>query len=321
MYIGAESPNRLRVKMDMPASSPSIPNTPAESSEFSVIDVYLFVREHFLALLLGFFVGGILGYISAAMARPMYESSVVLIPAGEPGAGSASALGNLGGLAALAGLNLPRVDRREEYLAVLRSRSFASDFAVSSELLPTIQAESRGLVSKLLNSTLSDYDATEVFRHNIMRIEEEARSGITRVTVRWYDQMQAAEWANAVAASINSTLRERAIRDSARLVDYLNTQIQKAESLEVRQALYSALETELKSNAIAQVREDYAYRVLDPAIPSPLAVSPNLPLRVLVGCLFGTVVAILVVGIRRFKRAVKLRVQRTAALAPEAASI
>jgi uncharacterized protein involved in exopolysaccharide biosynthesis len=197
----------------------------------------------------------------------------------------------------------------------LRSRSFASDFLEHAGLLPTIQAQSTGLVAKLLNASLTDYDTVEIFRHNIMRIEEEARSGITNVTVRWYDQEEAAEWANAIAASINRTLRDRAIHDSSRLVEYLNGQIQKADSLEVRGALYSALETELKSGAIAQVREDYAYRVLDPAIPSPLVVSPKLALRLVVGCFFGTVVAVVVVSLRRFNRAVKLRVERTGVLA------
>jgi uncharacterized protein involved in exopolysaccharide biosynthesis len=180
-------------------------------------------------------------------------------------------------------------------------------------LLPTIKAETKGLVSRLLNTELTDYDAVEVFRRGIMRIEEEARSGITRVTIRWHDQEEAARWANAVAASINRTLRERAIQDSTRLVEYLNDQIQKAGSLEVKQALYSAMETELKSNAIAQVREDYAYRVLDPAISSPEPVAPNLGLRVLLGCLFGIGLAIVVVGVRRFKRAVKLRASHSRA--------
>jgi uncharacterized protein involved in exopolysaccharide biosynthesis len=293
--------------MDMPASSTSIPNTQAEPSEFSVIDVYLWVRQHFVALLIGFVVGGTLGVASAIAARPMYESSVVLIPAGEPGGGLNPAIGNLGGLAALAGLSLPRVDRREEFLAVLRSRWFASGFVEKAGLLPTIQAESRGLMSRLFDSTLTDYDAVEVFRHNIMRIEEEARSGITRVTVRWYDRMEAAEWANDIAASINRTLRDRAIENSTRLAEYLNGQIQKADSIEVREALYGALETELKSNAIAQVREDYAYRVVDPAIPSPFSVSPNFGLRVLVGCLLGTLVAVVAVSLRRFSRAVERR--------------
>src|SRR5690606_11983009 len=117
-----------------------IRSQPEVRGELTIVDLWRLLRPHFALLVVGFFGGAVLGYVSAALARPMYEASLIMAPAGNTAGSSAlQGLGQLGGLAALAGISMPEADRRTEFLEVLRSRSFASDFLSHHDLLDTIK--------------------------------------------------------------------------------------------------------------------------------------------------------------------------------------
>src|SRR6185437_4670299 len=82
----------------------------------------------------------------AILATPRYRSSTVLIAAGSSrsvGLGSVtSALGDLGGLASLAGLNVGGPNSEtQEALGVLRSRAFTQEFIQREHLLPILFAK------------------------------------------------------------------------------------------------------------------------------------------------------------------------------------
>lgn len=118
----------------------------------------------------------------------------------------------------------------------------------------------------------------------IISIERKPREGLINVSVRWKDPVVAAEWANALIADLNSVLRDTAIAQSRKRIAYLNRQLDKTSVIPLQQAIYRLIETETRTIMVAETRTDYAFKVIDPAVPPRL----NRPIRPKRGTLIKT---------------------------------
>ena len=71
------------------------------------------------------------------------------------------------------------------------------------------------------------------------------------------------------------------------MIAYLQQQLAKASSVEVRQALYGLVENEMKQIAVAYAREEFGFKVIDPAVPPERKIKPNRIAVVIAGLLLG----------------------------------
>jgi hypothetical protein len=97
---------------------------------------------------------------------------------------------------------------------------------------------------------------------------------LTVVAIDWTDPATAAQWANGFVALANELLRTRALVESKRNIAYLNDQISKTDVVELRRVLYGLIESETKTLMLANGRPEYAFRVVDPAVPPELKTRP-----------------------------------------------
>ena len=96
----------------------------------------------------------------------------------------------------------------------------------------------------------------------------------------------------------NDELRDKAIRESERNIAYLTAEAAKSNVVEVRQAIYSIMKTEINRAMIARGSAEYAFKIVDPATPPELASSPNKPLWLLAGLVAGFMLSVAVVFAR-----------------------
>ncbi len=218
------------------------------------------------------------------------------------GGGLSSALGKLGGLAGLAGINLPMGGSgvTQQALEVLKSRGFLVEFITARNLLPVLFAEDWDAQAKRWKvadvPTLDD--GVEEFRRDILNVED--KGGTIRIAVDWKDREVAADWANALVAALNERMRQRAIEESGRSLEYLEKQLAVTSTLEVRQSLYRLIEEQLNRSTLANVRKEYVFEVLDAATPSD-ADRPRWPRKVVVlplGFFAGLALAALAIALR-----------------------
>lgn len=223
-------------------------------------------------------IGIVIAFTVAALAaafltRPVYRASVVLIPAdaGDSPAGLGAMLGDLGGLATLAGLNLGGADITVEALATLRSRQFTEEFVEHNDLLPVLFANDWDAEAKSWRVTGADvptlWDAYRLFDRKIRRAVEDKKTGLVTVEVDWTDRVAGADWANELVGKLNDVMRTRAIREADASVAYLQQELTKTDVVALQQAIYRLIETHIKRRTVATVRPEFAFRVLDPAVP------------------------------------------------------
>ena len=224
--------------------------------------------------------------VIALVSKPVFRAQVVAMDVRERGGMNAGAIGGqLGGLAAIAGVNIGAAGVQREASAVLKSRTLASHFVEREALLPQL------LEGQSEKATL--WFAVERLRNDVLSIVEEPRSGLITVTVDWRDPDEAARWANAFVALADDMLRRRAIEDHERNIKYLNEQISRTEALQVRSVLFKIVEDETKNLMLARSRQDFAFFVVDSAVVPESRIAPRRVLIVSLGVALGVLLATL----------------------------
>jgi uncharacterized protein involved in exopolysaccharide biosynthesis len=250
--------------------------------------------------------------IFALISTPIYRASVVMVPASSNSAGLgglSSALGQLGGLASLAGINLQSQEpATEEALAVLRSREFTERFIQSQKLMPVLfedkwdSAKGDWNVSREKQPTFAA--AYKKFDKRIRHINNDKKTGLVTLDIDWKDPKQAAAWANMLIDQLNSEMRKRAMEDSDASVGYLQKELAATALVDIRTAIARLLEARINQRMLASVSKEYAFKVIDRALPPDPKdqIKPQRVLLTVLGCLLGLFlggVVVLMPAVRR----------------------
>jgi uncharacterized protein involved in exopolysaccharide biosynthesis len=241
----------------------------------------------------------------ALLSTRIYRATVLLVPATEARGMNgplSSGLGQLGGLASLAGINLGASDAAtEEALAVLRSRTFSERFISQMNLLPELfpsrwDAERKQWLAKEDVPTLSA--GFRKFDRRVRSVVQDKKTGLVSVRIDWVDAKKAAEWANALVALLNDEMRRRAKVESEASLQFLNNELQSTVAVDTRSAINRLIEAQINKRMLANVLYDYAFRIVDPALPADRD-DPVWPIRwllilggVLLGLLLGSGLAL-----------------------------
>jgi uncharacterized protein involved in exopolysaccharide biosynthesis len=260
------------------------------SSEANSLDLFALVamlwREK-LIVVATVAVCAIAGVAYALLATPVYKAEIVMTPAGQRT--PSASLGQLSGLAALAGVNLGS-EGTTTPLAVLKSREFAEEF-IREDKLEAILVDDFGDPSEDLDIR----DALHVFLKDVRVVSEDKKAGTVTLSIYWEDPVVAAEWANSYIERLNARLRARALADAERNVKFLQQEIANTTIVSVQQSVGRILEAEMQQYMLAKGDVEYAYKVVDRASPPKSRESPKRVLVVLLSVLIGAVLAVLVV--------------------------
>ena len=231
----------------------------------------------------------------------MYTSEVIAVPADSDelpagGLGMGSPLTQLG---ALAGLGSGPSTRTQQALVLVRSRGFIESFISDNDLLPILFESSRRDDSgeyRLNNQSLSPWDGYEKFSNEVLTVSEDINQGIVVLRVTWSDPVIAAQWANLLIDRANEAVRTRAVREAEASLEFLRKELETTTAVELRQAIYRLIESQISKRMLANVRPDYAFKVIDRAAPKDLDAYdyPKATILIPAGALLGGCLALAV---------------------------
>jgi uncharacterized protein involved in exopolysaccharide biosynthesis len=240
---------------------------------------------------------------------PIYRSTTILVAsnASQNSGGLGSALGDLGGIASLAGLNVgSRTSVTEEALAVLRSREFTERFIVDEGIMTRLFFKKWDAASNQWKGEPPTLDkAYRYFNQRIRAVDQDKKTGLISVQIDWRDRNEAAKWTNDLVAQLNQEMRARAISDADASLGYLDKELQTTTVVTTHDAIGHLIESQVKQRMLANVSKEFVFRVVDRAMPAD-ADDPIKPQKVTMiaagftlGLMVGVIFALVTDGSRR----------------------
>jgi uncharacterized protein involved in exopolysaccharide biosynthesis len=234
----------------------------------------------------------------ASLVIPKKFEAVVLVSAASNASGTSqlSGLGSLasqfGGIASLAGLTVGGDAKKFESIAVLQSEALTEQYIQANNLLPILYARDWDQARMQWKNTDPEktptlWKANQYFKKRIRAVTTDAKTGTVSLAITWKDPVLAAKWANGLIKLTNDYLREKSIRESERNISYLNEESAKTNIVEVRHALFTIMQSEISKAMLARGSEEYAFKVLDPAVAPEKPKSPLPVMWTLIGALLG----------------------------------
>jgi uncharacterized protein involved in exopolysaccharide biosynthesis len=265
----------------------------------------------------------IIAVASSLLMTPMYRAEIVLAPAdaGSEPRGLQGLMGQFGGLADMAGISMPASGGLEIALVTLQSRQFIGRFVDDVQAKPVLfdgrwdqdsatwKVPSDSVLSKLsgfLTPRTSQpvgpdfaigeptlLETHRLFTQEVMRVTKNGDVGVVTVLVEWKDPQVAARWANELIDLLNAEIRQGVIEESERSIEYLRGQIERTSLAELQEVMYRLIEEHTKNISLAKASDDYALKVIDPAIVPDKSFKPNRLLMMILGFIGGAMLAIL----------------------------
>jgi uncharacterized protein involved in exopolysaccharide biosynthesis len=275
----------------------------------------------------------IVALLIAVFSRPVYLAETVLAPLstgvdGQALEGLGSSLGGLANLVGLGGkIGASDIDQN---VAILRSRALADHF-INQNHVAIVLFEKRWdkdagrwkkgppnaimvRLHRLLNRLSGDTDrvlpsdgaptSDEVYRafDKVRSVDRQDKTGLVTLGMKWHDPGIAATWASGYAAAANDYIRAQKISEAERSLKYLEEQIRKTSLTELHDALYKLVESETKQSMLANVREEFAFRVIDPARAPELRLSPKRAMLVGIGLMGGFMLGLGIIFVQNYFR-------------------
>jgi uncharacterized protein involved in exopolysaccharide biosynthesis len=268
-----------------------------ESSDLVELLQILWMRRKWIASCAILF--AVVAGIIASLMTPIYRSSTVLIPAETDNRSLSGTLGNalgsLGGLAELA--NLGRLGATgakatQEALAVLRSRQFADEFIADRQLMPLFFPSKWDSERQQWKGPPSDhptaYQAFTYFDRRVRYVVQDGITSLVTLQIDWEDPHLAASWANELVQRLNAEMQRRAILQADASIGFLEKELERTNVVETRVAINRLIETQINQRMMANVTEQFAFRVVDraqPPDPDDMLRPRKLVMVVIGGCL------------------------------------
>jgi uncharacterized protein involved in exopolysaccharide biosynthesis len=252
-------------------------------------------------ILTSILIGASLSVLLAFLTPRIYRAECVLIAADsqQQGAGALlGAAGSLGGLAALAGVNVGASNAEtEEALAVLTSREFTESFIQDLHLMPQLFASNWDASTGNWRAGTRVPTAARAYKYfdsTIRTIVRDKRTGLITVQIEWRDPVEAAAWANQLVQRLNAEMQARAIERANASLGYLERELETTTVVATRDAISRLIETQVKQRMFAHVTEQYAFRVVDRALPADRddPVSPKKLLMLALGIAAGICIGV-----------------------------
>ncbi len=269
-----------------------------------------------------------IGSVFYALSIPnQYRATALLAPAQSDGGGLSNALGQLGGLASLAGVSIDAGESSESQIAqeIMKSWSFVEKFIIDNDLKVEVYAIEGW--SKSSNTLVIDddvYDMTqqswlledddsdalrpptswELFERfqKMLSVSEDKKSGLVSVSIEYFSPQIAKKWLDMYVSAINQHMQSRQVVKVSNNIAYLKAQIDKTSIAEMREVFYTIIEEQTKNKMVAEASPDYAFVAVSPSMVPEKKSKPKRALICIFGTLLGGILSVLLVLVRHYVR-------------------
>lgn len=268
------------------------------------------------------------GSVIYALSLPnIYKAEAVLAPSEESSGGGLAAMGGqLGGLASLAGISLGagESDKTTIALEILQSRAFLTELVEKHDILPEVMAVKEWSPEHGIVFDEDSYDKTSktwvrevkppkqqkptsweyviAFKEELLQVSEDKEKGLVTISINHQSPDFSKKLVELLVQEINGEMRERDIVEAQSSLDYLNQELKTTNLSNMQQVFYQLIEKQTQTMMLANVRPEYIFQTIDPAVVPEEKSKPARALICILGTMLGGLLGIGVVFVRQVSR-------------------
>jgi len=265
--------------------------------------------------------------IYALSLSDQYKATVLLAPAHSDSSDLSGALGQLGGLASLAGVDISGGDSSEAQMAqeIMKSWSFIDVFIAENNISVEVYAAegwSRGSNELQIDDDIYDAETKtwliendntgevgppsswvlfQAFSERLV-VSENKKSGLVSVSIEYYSPQIAKQWLDMYVAAINAHMQQRQMEKVTNNINYLQAQIEKTSIAEMREVFYTIIAEQTKNKMMTEASPEYAFVAVSPSMVPEVTSQPQRRFIYILGTLLGGMLSVLLVLVMHYAR-------------------
>jgi uncharacterized protein involved in exopolysaccharide biosynthesis len=296
------------------------------SEDLSLYGLFSLFLKNWLTLSLCGFSAAIIALVWAIQQPNVFKAETLLMPVTSDKGGLGALAGNLGGLASMAGIGLgdSSNDNTKLALQLVKSRAFIGEFIQENDLLaPVMAADGWDLQTGNLTYNKSLYNqATKKWLRQVkaplkpepslleahgqflklLSVEQDSKTKFVKISIEFYSPTLAADWLRKLVLKLNNKIRELDVDEANSSIEYLEKLANESPVSGLQMVFSSLLEEQIKSKMLAEVRQDYVFKVVDPAIAPDKKSKPQRALIIIIAGFLGGIIGLIIVLYRSGKK-------------------
>jgi len=229
----------------------------------------------------------ILAMLYAFSLPRFYQSSILIMPNGQSTqqvSGLSGLLGEALGSGGGGTIGISSQSDPDIALAILQSRQFIEMYIEENNLQSMILPEFWDEKQKQWNDPDGLFMAYDLVQSAI-----EVSFNKTLITLKytWIDPEIAANLANQMISKLNEYIRQAAIIEGRESMLFLENELINTPLASSKAMLFRLMEQQTQNITLANVREEYAFKVIDPAVAPIFPAGPKRKLITFIGGVFG----------------------------------
>ena len=243
----------------------------------------------------------------------VYQSNGLLSPVDE--SSSSQALGNIGGLASLAGIDISSGSGGNVAKALEKARTFSffKDNILPNIFLPDLVAmnswdeESNTIIynegifnqkTQTWSRLPSDQKSHKLFL-NIANLKEN-NNGFVTVSVKHRSPYIAQAWAELIVEQLNDFYRTKDKLEAQLAIDFLNTQMLQTRHTEIKQVIAQLIQQKMQQLTLIEANKFYVFSYLDSPLVEEEKIEPNRKSISILGAVLGGLLGVLIILIQHY---------------------
>ncbi len=230
-----------------------------------------------------------------------------------------------GGMSSMLGVSLPGSGdtKAMEIIELIQSRNFTKHLISFDNILPSIMAAesyNRSTKEIVFNKEVFDsetknwtrepnedgevvptyLEAHRAFTTGLLTISQDKETGFIKIQIEHISPVFASEFLQLIIDETNNILRGKDLKEANEALEFLKSELSETSYLEIKDSINRLIESQLETQMLAKVNEDYSLSVIDPPYVPDQKSKPVRSVIVIVLTIIGGFLGVMTVLVRHF---------------------
>ena len=234
----------------------------AADDEINLLDYVKVVWKHKKLIIRIVIVVVIATAIASLLMTKVYEAKAVIIPSGVKDSGMSSLLAGQFGLAP------PTSPISSEIVNILKGNTLKEKIIINNNLLPILLQNTAQRDNKTMWAGINALKG-------MTKINFIAKENIIELSIRYKDPKMAADLVNMTLNELTEYMSGEIKRVAETNRKYLESQVDKMPDPFIKSKIYSLIAQQIETAMMAEVKENFAFKILDPPRVPDQAIAPK----------------------------------------------